>query len=75
MSERKQTQSEPMQNVYHARNARILSERHQTLTGLVDNALVIDQTNVLFQYRVQQLHVRFLRFDGVRKEAIGFLGN
>lgn len=63
-----------MKNVNHARNAGIYAKCNQPLTGLVDNAFVIDQSNVLRQYGVQQRHICGLRFDCVRKEAIGFVG-
>lgn len=62
-----------MQDIHHSCDACILAECHLSLPILVNNSLIIDQPNILFQNCVQQWHVRFLRFYRVRKEAVGLV--
>lgn len=73
MAQRQQPQTEAVQDVDHAGDAGVLAEGNLPLAALVDDALVVDQTDLLVQNGVEQRHVRILRLDGVREEAVGLL--
>ena len=49
MAESEEPQTQAMQDVDHARHARVLPKRHHPLALIVHHLLVIDQADVLLQ--------------------------
>ena len=66
-------QPDSVQNVDHAGNPGKLTEGHDALAVLVAHPLVVNQTDVLLQQRVQQVHILLLGLDGVGEEAEGLV--
>lgn len=64
-----------MQYIHHTSHPGVLAKGDYSLTIGVGKLLVIQETYVLFQDRVQEGHITLLCLDGVREEAVRLVGD
>ena len=75
VAQSQQPQTDPVEDVDHARDARVLTEGDHPPPGGVTHRLVVHTAHVLLQHGVQQVHVVGLRLDGVGEETEGLVGD